>query len=431
MGTIEDDYRARTPASAHVHERAVGPLAGGDTRTSAHHDPYPVTFTHGEGPRLHDVDGNTYLDLNGNFTSLVHGNAYPPIVDQLVGVVAGGTAWAARNQWQVELAELLAQRIDAIEQVRFTNSGTEAAMLAMHLAKATTGRPKILMARHGYHGSHEDTQAGTHATTSKLDLYGGPSGEGHTTLVADFGDIDAFRQVLDDHGGDIAAVLLEPVAGSIGLQPAETDFLVGVQDATRAAGAVFVLDEVVTFRLASGGAQASHAGLAPDLTMLGKVIGGGFPVGAVGGRPDLLALAAAGGPVKHSGTYNGNPVTCAAGVVSVRELTAERIAVMHDRAERLASHLAAAATATGLPVQAKQVGSLIQLSATGATPGALQRTASATIVNLHLAAMVEGVHFTPRGLLALSTVLTDADIDEAGARLQAAMQRVADAARVG
>ncbi|MGD0948766.1 MAG: aminotransferase class III-fold pyridoxal phosphate-dependent enzyme [Candidatus Binatia bacterium] len=414
MTRIEEEFCRRTPRSAERARAAEAVMPGGDTRAAAHHTPYPLTLEHGQGPFVWDVDGHRYIDLIGNYTSLVHGHAYPPIVEVLRATSARGTAWAARCDAQIELAALLVERVASVDKIRFTNSGTEAAMLAMHIARVATGRRKILMARYGYHGSQEDTELG---------LVGQ---EGPNTYLAEFGNAEAFERALAEHGSEIACVLLEPVMGSAGIVAAPPGFLAAVCAAARREGALFILDEVICFRLAVGGAQERY-GVTPDLTLFGKIIGGGLPVGAVGGREDLLAMTdPAKGMMFVSGTFNGNPLTTAAGVVSVRELTAARIAAMEDRATALRVGLEQAAAAVGMPFSVNQAGSLLNLFFTATCPPAtIVRTDYERMRRFHLAAMNHGLFFAPRGLIAMSTVMTDAVIDEVLVRAQAAFADVA------
>ncbi|MGE0732661.1 MAG: aspartate aminotransferase family protein [Acidimicrobiia bacterium] len=413
MSAILSTFLARTPQSAARQDRAASVMPFGDTRTTTYHPPYPLTMASGEGAWLVDVDGNRYLDLLGNYTSLVHGNAYPPIVEAAQRQLARGTAWPARNDAQVELAELLTARVPSVEQVRFCNSGTEATMLCAYVARAVTGRRKVLMARYGYHGSLEEFEVGTLG-------HGGPE-----TVLATHGDVDDFGRVLDERGGEIACVILEPVMGSGGLAAAAPGALAAIAERARRAGALFVADEVITLRLAVGGAQ-SLQGVVPDLTAMGKIIGGGFPVGAVGGRADLLAVTDPRAPkLIHSGTFNGNPVSACAGVVSVRELTAERIERMDRLAERLAARLVGAAAACGLPFSVRRQGSLLQCFCSVEEPAANATRSDADLATaLHLAALNEGVFFAARGLLALNTVLDEALVDEAADRIGAAMGAV-------
>jgi glutamate-1-semialdehyde 2,1-aminomutase len=412
--TIEGTYRLRTPRSAELHARARRSLPGGNSRQAAYWAPYPLTVARGRGSRLTDVDGNEYLDLLYNYTSMVHGYAYPPILEAVD--LAAGTGWAANNAAMVELAELIAGRVASIESIRFTNSGTEAGLLALTVARELTGRHKVLMARGGYHGSLPEFESGT---------LGKP---GPATLLADYGDLQSFERVLGEHGRDIAAVFVEPVQGAGGVLRGTPAFLNGLRDAAHHAGALFVLDEVITFRLSTGGIQA-ELGVDPDLTMLGKIIGGGFPVGAVGGKREHMDVFE---PERmralHSGTYNANPVTMAAGVVSVRELTAERIERMHRLAERLERGLVAAAERAGLPIRVRRVGSLLAIGVASPVARAAPADPPApdpTPARFHLAALNHGLMFAPRGMMALATVLDEAAIDEAVERAAAAMADVA------
>jgi glutamate-1-semialdehyde 2,1-aminomutase len=408
MGSIEQTFRDRTPRSASHAASAAAVMPGGDTRAAGHHAPYQLTMVRGAGPRLTDLDGHDYLDLIGNFTSLVHGNAYPPIVEAARRALEHGSNWPARNEHAVELAEALVARVPSVEQVRFTNSGSEATMLAVEIARAATGRRRILMAGFGYHGSAPHFEIGFHGH------------EGPETAIAPFGDADAFEARLAE--GDIGVVILEAVMGSSGLVEAPPDFFERVLVAAHDHGALLVLDEVITLRLAPGGAQ-SLLGVTPDLSAMGKIIGGGLPVGAVGGRADLLALCDPFHPrLFHSGTFNGNPVTTAAGLVSYRHLTPEAIDAMGARAERLESALLAAAASLGLPMSIRRVGSMLQLYFSLVAPPANPlRDDGPAIAAFHLAALNHGVFFAPRGLLALSTVLDDRLVDEAGECLADAM----------
>jgi glutamate-1-semialdehyde 2,1-aminomutase len=413
MNSIEQRYRARTAASAAIGARAARVMPGGDTRSVTYYRPYPLTITRGAGPFLWDADGNRYIDLLGNYTSLVHGNAYPPIVEAVARVSANGTAWPARNEAQIELAELICERVASVERVRMCNSGSEAGMLAAQLSRRVTARPRLLMARQGYHGSYDDLEAEW-------------AGEGGRTLLAEYGDASSFEAVLARHGDEIAAVFLEPILGSSGIVTPPPDFLPRVANAARRAGALFVIDEVITLRLGLGGAQAA-AGITPDLTMMGKIIGGGLPVGAVGGRAELMAHFDPAGThaMHHSGTFNGNPLTCAAGVVSVRELNAERIATMDLLAARMQAEMERAATKLGLPFGIRRAGSLMNVAFDGAGPGDVHAPAARMMENFHLAALNQGLFFAPRGLIVLSTVMTGDLIAEICERAAAALADVA------
>ena len=408
-------YLARTRSSVEAHRRARKVLPGGNTRQTAFWKPYPISIERANGHELLDVDGNRYIDLNNNYTALVHGHAYPPIIRAVREQVERGSCWAAGAASQATLARQIVDRVASVDQVRFTNSGTEAANLAFSMARAITGRNKALMARHGYHGSLVGFESGR--TNQPWPM----------TCFAEYNDAEGFERILRDRGGEIAAVFLEPVMGAGGIIPAEPGFLEAVMRSANAAGAVFVLDEVQSFRLATGGYQA-RLDTAPDLTMFGKFIGGGYPVGAVGGRADLMkVLEPETGQVHHGGTFNGNPVTMAAGAVSLEELTAARIDRMAVHAERLGNAILSAAGELDLPVTLTRAGSLMNLHFGGRPRAPLARRESGRLMSLfHLAALNRGLFLAPRCLIVLSTVMTEVDISEVAYRMRVAMQDVTD-----
>jgi len=411
---IHETYLVRTPTSAKNYVRACEFMPGGTSRQASFWAPYPLTIKRGEGVYFRDVDGHQYLDLINNYTAMVHGHAYPPIVEAARKQIGDGTGWAAANEPQNRLAARIVERLRSVEQVRFTNSGSEAGALAFTIARIITGKSKILMARYGYHGSLFEFEIGSFGK------------EGPLTHLATYNKLEDFAAVLDEYGGDIAAVFLEPVMGASGITAGDRDFLHGVLKATHAAGALFVLDEVLTLRFAVGGCQAGLE-IDPDLTMLGKIIGGGFPVGAVGGKKDLLKLFDQDDPkVFHTGTFNANPVTMVAGEVSLRELTSERIERMQDLREVLQSGLTNIAQKHGLPFATNHYGSCLNLYFSESVPeSSVVRDDDEIMDSFHLACINHGVFIAPRGMIALSTVTTEEHIAEAIERADAAMRDVA------
>ena len=420
MNKILDAYRKNTPASAAAQARAERSVPGGNSRGAAYWTPHPLTIKRAMHTTVVDVDGREYIDVVNNYTSLAHSHAYPPIVEAVTKQVDGGTAWTANNVWQAELAETLIERIPSAQGARFTNSGSEAGILALTIARAITGRNKVLMAKYGYHGILMEYEAGSFPGLM-------PHGE-NATYIGIYNDAESFEQILAEHGSEIAAVVLEPVMGAGGVLAATSEFLNRVQVAANAAGALFILDEVITFRLSEGGAQALYD-IEPDLTMLGKVIGGGFPVGAVVGKHEhMQVFDPAAAKVVHSGTFCGNPVTMAAGAVSVRELTAERIVRMDALAARLCNGLATHASNLRLPLSIRREGSLLNILFAAEEPQeAAQRRKDAEAMHLFfLAALNHGLLMAPRGLICLSTVMDEALIDTVVQRAAAAMEDVAE-----
>ena len=328
----------------------------------------PPVFAYGRGPRLFDVDGNEYLDYVLSWGPLILGHAHPSIVAILQRAAARGTSFGAPTELEAEMARLVVDAVPSIEMVRFVNSGTEATMSALRLARAFTGRDRIVKFEGCYHG-HADgllARAGSGVATLGLpDSPGVPKAFAEQTLVASYNDIESVRRLVERHPDEIACVIVEPVAANMGVVPPAEGFLAALRELTREAGALLVFDEVVTgFRIGVGGAQA-HYGVEPDLTCLGKVIGGGLPVGAYGGRRELMEQMAPIGPVYQAGTLAGNPMAMAAGIVTLRILANEGgYRVLDELAGRLTSGLLALARQAEIDVQINRVGSMFTVAFT-------------------------------------------------------------------
>jgi len=418
LNSIEETYRARTPASAELLARAKQSLPGGLTRNFGYFPPYPVVHQRGQGPYLWDLDGNRYVDLNYNGLSLIHGHAFPPVVEALARTAPEGWAWLGTSRPQVEFAETLKARIKTFERVLFTNSGTEAGMLAVKLARAFTGRPLILKARGGYHGTYSDLEAGLHG-----------QGEipGHT-LLAEFNEIDSIERVLAAHGDKIAAVVLEPVMYTGVVMPALPGFLNQAEAAARRRGALFVLDDCLMFRLALGG-SAEKFGLTPDITFLGKFVGGGMPAGAVGGRAEIMDRAdpARGSEgLYHGGSFNGNVLASIAGRLTVEHLTKQSIDRMDAQADRLKNMLEAKAKAEGVPLYVLKEGSVMGLYFTERKPRPGSDLPNPDLVaRFHLACLNNGVQMGPGGMVSMSTAVTNEALEEAIVSMSRALEEIA------
>ena len=345
------EARALMPGGVSSPARAFGGVGG-----------TPPFIARGEGAWLVDVDGNRYVDYVLSFGPLVLGHAHPDVTAAIADAAARGTSYGACSPLEAELARRIMGAMPALERLRFVNSGTEATMSALRLARAFTGRQKVVKFDGNYHG-HADlllVRAGSGVETLGLpDSPGVPHAATANTLVAPYNDLDAVEALLRAHEGDVAAVIVEPVAGNMGLVLPEDGFLEGLRALTARAGALLVFDEVMTgFRVAPGGAQG-RLGVTPDLTTLGKVIGGGLPVGAYGGRADVMALVAPEGPVYQAGTLSGNPLAMTAGLATLERLLAPGA---WDRLEattaRLAEGVAEVAARHGVPLQAAHLGSM-------------------------------------------------------------------------
>ena len=390
------EYEALTPGSRALWERALGSLPGGNTRTTIFHDPYPVYLARGEGCRVTDVDGVERIDFISNYTSLILGHCHPRVVEAVQSQAGRMMSAAAPSELEIELAERVKERLPSIEQLRFANSGTEATMLALRAARAFTGREKVAVFARGYHGSH-DYAASVPAEVSLAPGGPGiPSGVAETLVVAPFDDVDGTRAALEPHLHDLAAVILEPVLGSGGVRPAADEFVRFLRELTTDAGALLVFDEIISFRVGYHGAQG-RLGITPDLTTLGKIIGGGLPVGALGGRAEVMALfdPRADGRIGHGGTFNANPMTTAAGLATLDEMTSVRF----DQLEALGGELRDKLEDLGIDV--RQTASLFQVDV-----GEEQEQ-----LDLHLALLANGILLTQRGMGCLSTPMTSAEID--------------------
>ncbi|MHB2001063.1 MAG: aminotransferase class III-fold pyridoxal phosphate-dependent enzyme [Solirubrobacteraceae bacterium] len=395
-------------------------MVRGLTRGWGYHRPYPLVARRGEGPYLVDLDGHRYVDLANNGLSLIHGHAFPPVVEALRAAALRGSGWLVPSEEQIELARLLCERIAVFERIRFTNSGTESGMLAVKVARAATGRAAVLKAIDGFHGSYDDLEVG---------LYDSPEIPGRVYL-ARFGDAESFERRLAEHGSQIAAVVLEPLMFSGLVTTAPPGFLARVQEAAKRAGVLFVLDDCLMLRLAVGG-SAERYGLEPDLTFLGKFVGGGMPMGVLGGRADVMEVLDPHRehPLYHGGSFNGNLLSCVASRVALEHLTAATIAAMDERTADLRDALVGRSDELGLPLTVVGDGSVVGVYVTDAPSrhDAATFDAGEQTKLLHLAALTHGVFIGPGGEIALSSVVSGEALQLAHDGLLQALEDVAAA----
>ncbi|MFQ5854285.1 MAG: glutamate-1-semialdehyde 2,1-aminomutase [Anaerolineae bacterium] len=365
MGSISE---LRTQRSEELYDAAQQVLPGGvDSPVRAFRavGGTPLFIERGEGPYLFDADGNRYIDYVLAYGPLILGHAPDGVAAALTKQVDRGTSYGAPTALETELANLVIEAVPSVEMVRFVNSGTEATMTALRLARAYTGRDKVVKFAGCYHG-HADfllVQAGSGVATLGLpDTPGVPRGLTTDTLTAPYNDLDPVQALFEAYPDDIAGVIVEPVAGNMNVVPPTPGFLEGLRDITRAHRALLIFDEVMTgFRVAYGGAQERY-GVTPDITTLGKVIGGGLPVGAYGGRRDIMEMVAPAGPMYQAGTLSGNPLAMVAGIETLKAI---RESGTYDRFEELGRQLedgiADAATQAGIPIYQTRVGSMLGL----------------------------------------------------------------------
>jgi glutamate-1-semialdehyde 2,1-aminomutase len=400
------EYAAQTVCSRELTDRLSASLPGGETRNVTHYWPYPLAIREASGSHVTDVDGNQYLDLVNNMASLVHGHRFAPIVNAAKSVLATvGTVQAGPTWHQLQMAELLVERYPAAEMVRFTNSGSEAALLAARLVRRVTGRSRIIAMKGGYHGL----------------AFHDPSPD--VTRVA-INDEEELAGAVDD---TVAAIFVEPFLGNAGVIPASPGFLEHAQSLARKHQALFVMDEVQALRVNYAGYHGA-SGLDPDLVLMGKMVGGGFPVGVLAGRTMYLELLSAkrSDVLVHSGTFNGNVMTCAAGWEAMRYLDGGAIDRLNAFGAELANRLAESGRAAKLPLVVTRAGSIlcIHFMEVPPTNAAEARPTHEAAKWFHLAAMMEGVNVPYGGRLYLSTAVTSDEMEFASEALSRAVSRL-------
>lgn len=369
---IESCYRALTPNSAKLFEQAEGVYPGGYTRDAIIRRPYSPFVRKGEGTQLIDCDGRSITDFWFNATSLPIGHAHPRVVDAVTRQAQAGSAYFAFSEIELDLAAKICDRLPSGERIRFTNSGSEAVMVAVRLARAATGRDLLVKFEGSYHGTYDDVYWSVGPPADKVgdpdhptpvpDTGGLPSGAGRV-LVLPYNNPEVLRATMAARGAEVAAMIIEPMANRIGLVQPDSEFLAAAREVCDASGAVLIFDEVIAFRLGRNGAQG-ELGVTPDMTTLGKVIGGGFPVGGVVGLESILGVSDPGSPnrMAHAGTFNGNPVTAAAGCATLDELTIEAFAQINALGKQVRRRLRE--VCEGLPLSITGAGSLFKINAT-------------------------------------------------------------------
>lgn len=441
LEAIQEAYFAWSDTSRKLMEPARRYLPGGDTRTTAHYLPYPVFMERGEGCRLYDVEGHEYLDFMNNFTTLILGHAHPRVVEAVTRQVKMGTAFAAPTESQIELARMICERVPSIEQLRFCSSGSEATMMAIRAARAFTGKQKIMKIEGGYNGNHDigeislipiPTEAGPidQPITLQPDK-GVPLASVDGVVVTPFNEPEITENLIKKHKDELAALIMEPMMGALGMIPPRSGYLREIRRITTENDILLIFDEVITLRLSPGGLQ-KLAGVAPDLTAMGKIIGGGLPIGAFGGRKEIMQQfnPETANFMWHASTFSGNPLTMAAGVAALQELTPQVYEELNAAGDRLRKGFSTAFEEVGIRGQATGLGSLVNLhftdrpiqNARDSITGLFE--AGPIPMHLHLCMLRRGIFPASRQMYCISTPMTNREIDMAAQALAESLQEL-------
>ncbi|MBL8581303.1 MAG: aminotransferase class III-fold pyridoxal phosphate-dependent enzyme [Rhizobiaceae bacterium] len=398
-------FTAANPMSRERHQGAMASLPGGNTRAVLWYRPFPVTLVGGEGCYVEDLDGHRYADLVSEYSAGLYGHSDKTIAKAMVEVIEGGLALGAPNRYEAAYGAAIVDRFPAIERVRFCNSGTEANIMALSMARAITGRKKIIAMKEGYHGGVLTFAHG-----------GSPLNLPFPFVFADYNDIDGTLALIKEHAADLAAVILEPMMGGGGCIPATKEFLLALREATQKAGALLIFDEVMTSRLHYRALHGAH-GINPDLLTLGKYLGGGASFGAFGGRADLMDRfdPAAPGAFSHGGTFNNNLLSMAGGMAGfTKVLTEEASRAVNERGDRLRGALNKALADHRVAGVVLGRGSLMNIHFVPGpvtSPEPLDHVDGRIMSLYHVEMLLRGQHVTPRGMLALSIPFGDAEVD--------------------
>lgn len=421
--SVKKIYADARPNSRRLHTEACKYMPGGDTRTAMFFLPFPNFIKYGDGAYMYDEDGFKLLDFQNNYTSLIHGHAHPETVEAVREQIAKGSAYTAPFEKQIELSAILTQRFPSVDMIRYTNSGTEANMHALRIARAYTGKAKIIKTEGGYHGTTDVFEASVDPNIKKAGTLDQikviPESRGVSenalkdVLVVPFNDIERTRKMIEEHHRETACIIIEPIMGSAGQITPDLEYLKFLREITEQYHIVLIFDEVVTGRLSLGGAQKFY-GVTPDLTTMGKIIGGGTPVGAFGGKQEIMQLY---DPrekkMYHSGTFNGNAVTMAAGLATMKAYNQEAVDYVNGLGTLFKEGVLKIYDKLGLNMKISGAGSIYNILFTDKEVKNYRDVASAhEELNkvLYMSLLTKGVFDAERGMFCMSTAMTKEDI---------------------
>jgi len=412
---VEEAYRRRTPKSRQaVEEWASKYIPSGDYREGSWLEPYPTVMVRGDGCYLYDADGHSYIDFSNNWTALVLGNNPPKVVEAIKEQVKKGLAAAAPTESVYQWAQMICERVASVDRVRFCCTGVEAVMFAIRGARAYTGKDKILKMEGNYHGTYDPVEPDVGWQMLPIGL---PKSVEQDVLVTRFNDKEAAERIIKENKDELAAVIVEGIMGAGGLIPPKDDYLKFLREVTTANNVLLIVDEVISFRLAIGGAQQIYD-VKADLTVFGKTIGGGLPVGAFGGRQDIMAVFSPKRerPAHHTGTFAGNPVGAAAGIAGLKEMTKEALDRINSLGDSLAEGIQRVLSDLKIKAQVTGYGSLHQIHF---TPEPVTHAAVSLITQdrnisrlFHLAMLNRDIFAAKRNAYHVSTPMTQTEIDK-------------------
>lgn len=420
---VKKIYAEARPNSRKLHEEACKYMPGGDTRTATFFLPFPNFIKKGEGAYMYDEDGFKLLDFQNNYTSLIHGHAHPETVEAVRAQIAKGSAYTAPFEKQIELSKLLTERFPSVDMIRYTNSGTEANMHALRIARAYTGKAKIIKTEGGYHGTTDVFEASVDPNIKKAGTLDQikviPESRGVSenalkdVLVVPFNDIERTRKMIEEHHQEVACIIIEPIMGSAGQITPDLEYLRFLREITEQHNIVLIFDEVVTGRLSLGGVQ-KHYGVTPDITTMGKIIGGGTPVGAFGGKKEIMQMY---DPrekkMYHSGTFNGNAVTMAAGFATMKAFDQTAVDHVNGLGTMFKEGVMDIYRKLGLNMKISGEGSIYNILFTDKEVKNYRDVAAAhEELNkvLYMSLLTKGVFDAERGMFCMSTAMTREDI---------------------
>lgn len=416
--------------SEEIYRQACEVLTGGVSRNTVYRKPFPHYAVKASGCYITDIEGTERIDFANNMAALIHGHAYPAIIKAVTGQLHKGTAYTLASEIEVAFAELLCKRVNGFERIRFVNSGTEAVMAMIKAARAFTGRPKIAKAEGTYHGTYDFAEVSQIANPSNwgdIDnpnsvplVLGTPKGVLDNVVIFPFNDIERTIAILDKQADQIACVLIDPVPHRVGLMPATDEFVEAIYDWTRKNGALLVFDEVVTFRVNYGGAQEKYS-VSPDITALGKIIGGGFPVGAIAGRADIMKVLdprESNLKFPHSGTFSANPITMTAGFVAMELFDKDAVLKLNALTNKAINQIKEVIRLVDVPVSITGAGSMFRFHLSQTPPTTYREAYQSKETNAVINELLDFLYFNENILMIntfacmFSTVLSQKEIDK-------------------